>query len=66
MVIAIGNDELKEPIEKIIKCPRCYKNHRVRYPDKIMPDGTKQPSKLFAIIKCKHKSYLVGLDGKKI
>ena len=64
--VAIGNDELGEKVGKTLKCKRCGKRHKVRYGERILPDGTMQPSKLVGFIKCGGKPYLVAINGKLI
>ena len=64
--IAIGNDELGEDVVDEIICGRCGKKHKVKYCERILPDGTMQPSKLVGFIKCGGKPYLVAINGKLI
>jgi len=64
---AIGNDELGESdVGETIKCKRCGKRHKVRYGERVLADGTWQPSKLLGFIKCGGKPYLVAINGKLI
>jgi len=65
-MLAVGNDELKTPLGSSINCRNCGERHPVEYGDEILPDGTKQPSKLLAFYKCEDKSYLAGINGMKI
>ena len=62
-MLVIGADELKEPLGEEIKCPKCGQIHAVQYSDKVLPDGTKQPSKLLAFYKCGDSFYLCGVNG---
>lgn len=64
--IAIGNDQLGEPIGDTAKCPKCGAEHQVSYGERVLADGTREPSKLLAIVKCGEHAYLVGLDGRSI
>lgn len=67
-MFAIGNEELagKPKLGKTIKCTICGKRHRVKYGNRILPDGTKEPSNLLAFFKCGGKSYLCGINGVDI
>lgn len=65
-MIAIGANELKEPLGATIECPRCGKSHAVEYGDKVLPDGTKEPSTLLAFYKCNGKGYLCGINGRTV
>jgi hypothetical protein len=65
-MLAIGVDELKEPLGDTIQCPQCGGTHEVMYGEKVLPDGTKEPSKLLAFYKCGEHSYLCGIDGRAI
>jgi hypothetical protein len=55
--LAVGNDELGDPVGKTEICPGCKKKHRVR-----MLGGIGG----LAVLQCGKKSYLVGIKGKKI
>jgi len=65
-MLCVGNDELKEELKNTIKCPHCGQQHNVQYGDEILPDGTRQPSKLLAYYKCRDTAYLAGINGKAI
>lgn len=65
IMFAIEIDDLPR-IGTEITCPHCGEIHAIRYGDKILKDGTKQPSKLLAFYTCGGKSYLAGIDGKNI
>ena len=64
--IAIGNDELGEDVGKTLKCKRCGKRHKVKSVERVLSDGTWQPSALLGFIKCRGKAYLVAINGKLI
>ena len=64
--VAIGNDELGEKVGKTLKCKRCGKRHKVRYGERVLSDGARQPSKMAGFIKCRGKAYLVAINGKRI
>ena len=64
--VAIGNDELGEDVVKMLKCKRCGKRHKVRYGERVLSDGTRQPSKMAGFIICRGKAYLVAINGKRI
>ena len=65
-MFVIGNEELKGPLGSTTKCPNCHKEHSVRYFNKVLPDGTQEPSRMLAYVKCKKQQYLVGIDGRAI
>ncbi len=67
-MFAIGNNELdeKEPLGDFILCDKCGERHIITYGDEVMPDGTKKPSKLLAFYDCGGKSYLAGINGRRI
>lgn len=62
-MFAIGADDLKEPLGEMVHCKQCGQEHAVQYGEKVLPDGTKEPSKLLAFYKCGEHSYLCGIDG---
>ena len=64
--VAIGNDELGEEVGKTLKCKRCGNRHKVRYGERVLADGTRQPSKMAGFIKFGGKPYLVAINGKRI
>lgn len=70
--LAVGADELGEPVGEQARCPNCKQKHSVRYGDEIVrdADGTRRkvPSKMLAFIKCTENKalYLVGIDGKEL
>jgi len=65
---SFGNDELagKPELGKTITCPHCGKVHDIVYGEKVLPDGTTEPSKLLAFYTCGEKTYLAGVNGKNI
>jgi hypothetical protein len=62
--IAIGNDELGEPVGETATCPHCSEAHVVKYGETVNPDGTKTPSRLLGFVKCGEDSYLVAVAGQ--
>lgn len=64
--VAIGNDELAraEPLGPTVACWVCEGTHEVQYGEKVLPDGSRVPSKLLAFFKCGDATYLCGMDGK--
>lgn len=66
--IAVGNGELDKNgnVGDIATCPNCGNAHKVEYGERVLEDGTKEPSKMLAYVSCpKNKSaYLIGIDGK--
>jgi len=67
-MFAIGNEELDKasPIGDSIACPKCGVEHEIKYGEKVLPDGTKIPSKMLAYYKCGGACYLAGVNGKSI
>lgn len=67
-MFAIGYNELEQlnPVKAKAKCPRCGKKHEVKYGEKVLPDGTKEPSKLLGYVKCGKDIYLVAVAGKEL
>jgi hypothetical protein len=63
---AIGSDELKGDLGDTIKCPHCGEEHEVKYGDRVLKDGKREPSKLLAFYSCGEKSYLAGINGERI
>ena len=64
--LAIGNNELGPEVGKSARCPNCKKHHTVEYGYKILPDGTKEPSRVLGFVKCGKKSFLVAINEKLI
>lgn len=67
-MLAVGNDELDKapPIGDFILCISCGRRHIIKYGNKVLPDGTLEPSKTLAFYKCGESLYLAGIDGKRI
>ena len=65
-MFAIGNNELEQSnnIKVSIKCSRCNKKHKVTYGERIMPDGSREISKILGFVKCGKATYIVSVDGK--
>ena len=65
---AIGNEELAElpEIGETILCPTCGQLHPVEYGEKVLPDGSKEPSLILAFYRCGKKSYLAAVNGKSV
>ena len=69
--LAIGNDELGDPVGESIDCPRCGKSHPIEYGTSKtrQPDGRwskPKPSKLLGFYKCGDKLYVASLNGRKL
>lgn len=67
--VAFGNDELtdKEDIKDFTICPKCKKSHKVKYGERVLSDGKREPSKMLGFVKCQDESvYLVAINGKKV
>lgn len=66
-MFSIGNDEMRGlPILcEVIDCPHCNGQHDVQYGEKVLPDGTKIPSKMLAFYFCPTvgQLYLCGING---
>jgi len=65
-MLAIGNEELGDPLGSEIKCKRCGQMHPVEYGDEVLPDGTKRKSDLLAFYRCGRNSYLCGINGREL
>jgi hypothetical protein len=60
--IAVGNDELKEDLPALIKCPHCDNQHEVQHSKN---DPRNKDCKInLSFYKCGEKSYLCGIDNK--
>lgn len=66
--VAFGNDELslKDELQSFEKCLRCGEMHEVRFGNRVLLDGTKEPSKALAFVNCNNEAYLVGILGKRV
>ena len=62
-MLAIGADELHEPLSDAVECPQCGQQHSIEYGEEVLKDGTRKPSKLLAFYKCGDKTYLAGING---
>jgi len=62
-VLAIGNNELGEPIGDLITCPRCGAEHTVEYGT---DTATGRPSTLLGFYRCGDASYLCAVDGRRV
>ena len=67
-MFTVSNDELEKApnIDETIICPKCNKEHKIEYEEKILPDGSKIASKLLAFYRCGDTIYLAGVNGKSI
>lgn len=64
--LAIGNDELGGPVGDTAICPHCGKPHPVEYGERILPDGTKEPTDMLGFVGCNGSNYLVAIKGRLI
>ena len=66
-MFSISNEELEKcpKIETTIICPRCGKEHEIKYGEQILDNGSRIKSDL-AYYNCESKSYLAGINGKFI
>ena len=69
--IAIGNDELGEPLQATIRCGKCGQEHPVENSGPSTTyhaDGTKSQgeSGLLQFYRCGDKTYLAGIRGKEL
>ncbi len=69
-VFARSNDELDKmpPLGDMVKCGDCGKMHKVEFGQKVLADGSREPSDFLGFIKCPDtgKLYLVGMGGKQL
>ena len=65
-MLAVGNDELSGSVGRDILCDKCGEYHEITYGERVLEDGTKEPSKMLAFYDCNGKTYLAGIDGKLI
>ncbi len=65
---AIGHDELKDrPTAKVgdpFDCTLCNGQHELRASERILPDGSREPSDLLLFYECDDKAYLAAIDGR--
>lgn len=69
--VAIGNDELGEPVGESIKCRVCGEQHAIEYGKirTLRDDGTwteYTPSKVLGFYRCDGRTYLASLDGRAV
>jgi len=69
--LAIGNDELGDPVGELITCPHCGETHEIEYGAKrtLQDDGTWSepvPSRLLGFYQCGDDLYLASIDGKAL
>lgn len=64
--IALGNDELamcpRVSLPATIACPRCDATHPLEADERVLPDGTREPSPLL-FYACGPSTYLAAIDG---
>lgn len=69
MMLAVGNNELyaMPPIGKEATCPNCREKHPVSYGERILEDGTREPSDFLGFVKCTNgSSYIVSIKGRAL
>ena len=69
--IAIGNDELGDPVGDTIRCDKCGGEHPLEYGTSrtLQDDGTwsePKPSRLIGFYKCGGDTYLGSLNGRSV
>lgn len=64
-VLTVGNDELGGPLGDAISCPHCGKAHLVEFGEKVLDDGSREPSRALAFYRCDKKTYLCGINGRE-
>lgn len=64
--IAIGEEDLGDPVGERIQCPHCGKTHSIEYGTRVNRDGTREPSKLLGVYVCGGKTYLCAINGRAI
>ncbi len=67
-MFSIGKNEAEDlpEIGKTVECWMCGKTHTVKYGERVLKDGSKEPCTMLAFFNCGKKSYLCGIDGKDI
>lgn len=67
-MFAIGNNELDllMPAGKHAKCPHCGKRKVIRFGERVLPNGKKEPSDMLGFVNCGKEAYLVSIKGKLI
>ena len=69
--VAIGNEELGEPVGESITCCACGETHAIEYGKSrtLRDDGTwteYAPSKLLGVYSCGGQTYLASLGGRAV
>lgn len=69
--VAIGNDELGEPVGESITCRTCGEQHAIEYGKSrtLRDDGTwteYTPSKVLGFYRCCGQLYLASLGGRAV
>jgi len=65
--MAVGNDELGDKLGETITCPRCGEPHRIECGKKFNPKTKEyELSNLLQFYNCGNKSFMCGLNGRKI
>lgn len=62
--LAIGNDELGEPLGETMTCPHCGADHAVIHAESIDADGNVIGRGALAWYKCGDVSYFAGIGGR--
>jgi hypothetical protein len=62
-VFAISNDELGPPLGSTISCPHCGQEHAIHHGERVLDDGTREPSDILQFYKCGDTVYLAGIRG---
>lgn len=65
-MIAVGADELGEALGDTILCPHCKKTHPITNGKSKDKDGNWVESTFLQAYKCGKKTYLAGMNGRKI
>ena len=66
MILAIGEEQLGNELGETYECPRCGEKHQITYGKKKLEDGTWVETKMLSFYKCGERTYLAGIDGRKI
>ena len=62
--LAIGNDELGEPLGDTVTCPHCGAEHAVVHSEAIDADGRVIGQGAVSWYKCGDASYIAGIGGR--
>jgi hypothetical protein len=49
---------------KTALCPNCNGWHELKYGDRVLSDGTKEPTTMLGYVNCENKTYLVEVAGE--